>query len=444
MRYALLALLALSLIAGSFLPQLPPEMSADSGGASADRWMSATAARYDPWGTFLRAGGFLDIAHSIWFRVLLALLAFHVLISTADAAHSAWVVLGGRGVAVPDPPGSAQRATASLEPPLRDAADALHSRMEEQGMRVLREEAGDSATFARLYGVRSHLGVLGRVLTNVGALVLLLGLFLGSAAGWRTGLMLLTPGEETALGHGTALSLSLGRGMPASSGRQLLFHSTFGQVVALPLGPAQPACHGGICAHFSSAGPALTVEGRDAEERPVVVQPLNGGTRADNAATLAFDQPQAERHVTLPSLNLALRIVAQNAALKEQGDEHVFLVQAYEGGSLDPVVHAVVAAEPTTLPVGEARILLQPETYSVVQVVYAPELTLLLTGGALILCGIALPLIWPTLQVWVELTPGRRSVSVTLLGRAHSAFVDVGLELERLTGSLRGMRGREA
>jgi hypothetical protein len=50
----------------------------------------------------------------------------------------------------------------------------------------------------------------------------------------------------------------------------------------------------------------------------------------------------------------------------------------------------------------------------------------------LVLFGITLPLVWPTLQVWAVLTPDRRAVTAELVVRPHSVSLDIEMELEEL------------
>jgi hypothetical protein len=93
--------------------------------------------------------------------------------------------------------------------------------------------------------------------------------------------------------------------------------------------------------------------------------------------------------------------------------------------------------------VGEGQIVLASEQYSVVQAAYTPGMPWLFAGGLLLLVGVTLPLIWPTVQVWAALTPGRRAVTVELLVRPHSALVDVDLEIERIVEHGGGKGGPE-
>jgi hypothetical protein len=318
----------------------------------------------------------------------------------------------------------------------------VRSQLAASGLRVLGEQLEEETpTGASLYADRSRIGVLGPLLGNVGALLLLLGLFINSAWGWQTGDLLLAPEQEIALGHGTGLGLRLAQATHAASSGQLLFLDGSGQAVARPLGIARPARHSGISVHQKDDGPALMVRGEDQAGQPLTLHSLTAEGTAGDSVSLTFDQPQAERHLTVPDHNLALRIVAQTSASEDQADQVTFMLQVYQGGSSEPVLETSIR-ESSVLEVDEARLELRPERYAVLRVAYSPGLAWLFAGGLLILLGVTVPLTWPALQVWAELIPERRAVMVRLAGRAQGVGVDVEEELDRLAEALGGVEGQ--
>ena len=438
-QLVLLALLTLSLLLGSLLPQLSSAEVTDP--ALASRWLSSTAARYGAAGMVLRTLGLLDIAHALWFRLLLALLAFHLLLRAAEAARMAWTVLSDRRPAPPAPPDLPHATSASLLPPLPQAAVAVRTQLAASGLRVLGGEEEETATGACLYADRARLGVLAPVLANVGALLLLWGLFINSGWGWQTSELLLAPGQESALQHDTGLSLRLEKSASTGSG-QLLFLHDQGETVARPLALARPARYRGIGVYQTGDGPALLVRGEDETGQPLSLQPLTGEATVADTVSLIFDQPQAERHFTVPERNLALRVVVQPPSSADQTGQPSFLLEAYQGGNSDPLLTTSLSRN-SVLEVGGARFELTPERYRVLRATRAPGLAWLLAGGLFILLAAALPLIWPALQVWAELIPERRAVAVRLTGRAQGATIDVPEELAQLARALEGSDGRE-
>jgi len=429
-RLVLLALLMLSIVLGTLLPQLPATAASDP--AMTSRWLSTTLPRYGPWGPLLRSVKLFDIAHALWFRLLLALIALHLLLRAVEMAQTAWATLSRRP---PPPPAHLPRMSSlSLLPPLPEAVSLVRSQLAAHGFQVL-PQMEEKATGAHLYADRARIGILSPLLSDIGGLLLLAALLINSTLGWQMSDLLLAPGQEIRLGHNTGLSLRLERAPSTGGAGRLLFLDASGEVAAQPLTFAHPARHAGISAHQTGDGPALMVRGEDKAGRPVLLQPLVAKGAAANTVSLIFDQPQAERHLTVPERNLALRLVAQPAGNRD--DQPAFWLQAYQGGHTEPILDTVIGAN-SVLEVAGTRFEFRPERYVVLQVVHAPGFGLLLAGGALLLLGAILPLIWPTLQVWVELIPERRAISVRLLGWGQGASMAVGEELALLAGATKG------
>lgn len=411
-RLVLLALLALSIALGTLLPQLPPAAASDT--ATANRWLSTTATRYGMWGRMLRALDLFDIAQAFWFRLLLALLAFHLLLRTAEAAQTAWATLRSRRLP-PIPPDVSHDSSISLPLPLHEAIDTIRTRLAAHRLRVLAEEEEEPTTAAHLYADRARPGALGPLLSNIGGLILLAGMFLNGVLGWQMTDLLLAPGQEINLGHGTGFTLRLEKATPVE-GRRILFLEAGGRTTSYPLGFGRPALHKGISVHQTGEGPALTVTGEDEEGQPLTLQPLTAEGPAAESISFIFDQPQAEHHLTVPARHLALRIVAQAGPPEGQLS---FQVQAYQSGHSAPLLDTFIT-EDKVLEVADTRLRFRPQRYAVLQAVHAPGLALLLAGGLLLLLGAILPSIWPTLQVWVDLIPERRAVRVRLMGHTQA------------------------
>ena len=74
---ALLVLLALSVAAGMLLPQAPSSLAPSDTTA---RWLAETSSRYGSLGGALQSAGLFDLWHSDWFRWLVAVVAFVLLL----------------------------------------------------------------------------------------------------------------------------------------------------------------------------------------------------------------------------------------------------------------------------------------------------------------------------------------------------------------------------
>jgi len=432
-RLVLTALLLVALLLGSLLPQVPTALGTDR--AVIDRWVNGTAARYGPWAAALKALQLFDIAHALWFHLLLAAVGWHFLIQSAQAAASALSALGRR--ALPGiPHGRGQAAEASLAPPLRDALHATRSALAAGGLQLLRTSEDESAaTEAQLYADRNRWGLLARVLRSISPLLILAGLLANTIWGWRTGELRLAAGQQTDLGPRAEVSVRMV--VIPSAGRRgsVQFLPETGEPVTKPLGAALPACVAGVCVHQTGDGPALGVSAHGSGGRLLPLRAEDSDEVSE--LLLLFGQPQAERLFTVPDASLAIRVIAIAAQPSEAMGTVPLLLQAYKTGSSTPVLEVPIDSA-TTVSIGEVSLDLTPQRYLSMTACHLPGVPWLAAGALLLLLGVATPVIWPPLQVWVTLVSERRLVTVQLLAYSDSASIDPSTEAERLARAMGG------
>jgi cytochrome c biogenesis protein ResB len=83
-----LLVVALASALGALFPQAPSQATRDS--AVYAQWLASAQGHYGSWFDFLDAMSLFDVYGSWWFRSLLALLAFSLIISTAERVASLW------------------------------------------------------------------------------------------------------------------------------------------------------------------------------------------------------------------------------------------------------------------------------------------------------------------------------------------------------------------
>jgi hypothetical protein len=432
-RLVLTALLIAALLLGTWLPQPPVALGTDP--AVISRWVNGTAARYGSFGTVLRALGLLDIARAWWYHLLLAALAWHLLIQAAYAAASALLAQGRRGLpAVPQ--GIGETVDAYLAPPLSDAFRVACSGLSSGGLRVLCETRNQStATEAKLYADRNRWGLLARALFHVSGLLILIGLLANTVWGWRTGELRMAAGQESDLGFRTEISVRLEEVPSGGQPGEMAFLSDSSSPVIRPLGIARPACSNRICVRQAGGGPSLHVYAHDAAGRLLPLRAEDSDEEPE--LLLLFDQPMAERLFTVPDAGLAVRVIGVPDHLSEAGAGISLLLQAYQSGSSSPVLEARVDS-PATVTIGEISLDVTPQRYAAVHAYHLPGLPWLAIGALLLLLSVTAPLIWPPLQVWVTLASERRAVVAHLVAYADVASIDPGREVERVARALGG------
>lgn len=420
----LAALLAGTLAVAALIPQQPAGME----GAAAERWLTATAAGYPRAGPFLAAIGAFAVLGGSWVRILLAALAFNLALRVA----AQWRFL--RSLRRPVQPFAASARLPLRRGDLPLAFDPALARVEA----VLRGRfphvvlSGEAAG-AQLYAHRRRFGALGPLLTYLGALLILLGLYVNGAAGWRAADITLAPGGTAMLGQSAGLRVtldSIAGADAAASGTVTLERG--GASRAARLGFAQPAYWGNAWLSQQSTGPALTVTAQGSDNRPLPLQSLAPGGEVDRTLHILFQQSQGEQAFAIPARNLTFRAVSY-PAMPERGIQRpVFLIEGYRGTDPTPAVSELVEDE-TTLILEEAALTIHRDRYMVLEAAYLPGLLPLLFGALLTLAGVWLSSFWGPVRAWASLAAGP---DITAAAVRAAAPVEAEQETARLFQAL--------
>jgi hypothetical protein len=410
-----LGLTALALLLGVLLPQAPPATVQQS----TERWLAETASRYGSLGSAMQAAGLFDLWRSPWLQILLAVLAFCLLLRLGLAAGDAW-----RRLRCPDPAAAAgealrwpQHADVTLENDVEAAAVELAEDLHSEGWRVAR--AADSVA-AQVVAERSAVGVLAGPLFYLGLLAALAGLWLGQQAGWREPGVALIPGQPVRLSQDDSLVIGA---QPAPPGEVA---STF--LVQRDGQPAEESSFSilgagraaGVSIRRTGVGQALTVSARDAAGGAVQLQPVDRSGPPQSSLTLVFDQPRAEQLFLAPTSELVFSVVAF-PALPERGfSGPTFLVQAFPAGQQAPIANQFIQ-DVADLAIGDAIYTLAAGSFVTVEVSRNP-------GWPLAVAGAALALVAAFLAAW---RPAGR-LSLTIRRQRHGVLVDAYLNASPL------------
>ncbi len=392
----LLSLLALTLLVGLVLPQMPGELAQDD---MAARWLAETGNRYGPLGRLLQAAGFFDIRHSAWLSGLLGAFAFIILLRLADSAGDSLRRLGQAAPAAWT--GIARRwplqSSLQLSGDLDAALDELGKDLRSEGWRVgtLIDDAG-----AHLSAERSALSLLALPALYAGLLLLLAGLWLGQVFGWQEAGLTLAPGEQTQLARDDQLSLSLIR--QADGSQAVAAGPVDGPLTVRPFSARGSVRVQGITVRRTGEGLALVVDAASQSGDKIQLQRLEDQAALQYTLNLIFDQPRAERVFLAPSRQLAFSVVAF-PALPERGfSGPTFLVQAFQVGRRDPLVNQFVEGD-ASLTIEGDRYDLQAGQYVTVRASRDPGAWVTAAGGLLALLSLLLSIWQPQGQLDLHL-----------------------------------------
>ena len=207
---ALIAVVLLLAVLGSWFPQLPPTIATDPERLA--RWEAAVRARYGPLTDLLAASGAFRCFRSPVFLVPVALLALSTLACTLNRWRGLWqrVFVRCSDVALD---GASHTARLIMTSPLTGEAGGgiVRENLEQRGFRVRTTEVvttnhPTNHPTIHLRGDRYRLAPLATLVTHLAVLLLLLGAALSSGYGWREELTI-GPGEVVEVGYGSGVAL---------------------------------------------------------------------------------------------------------------------------------------------------------------------------------------------------------------------------------------------
>ncbi len=422
---ALFVLLALLLALAAAFPQAPTGLEA----AEAERWLTATASRYPGAGAFLRSVGAFDLLHSPWMQALLALLAFNLALRVA--AQMRFLSQLRRMTAPPLPPQRVISRRATLPGPLADAVAQLRTALG-PGYDTIRVES--DATRAQIFAQRRPVGALGPLLVYAGLLLIVIGVAVESAIGWRAADIALAPGNSTTLNRPGAPQLTLndlaGDGATVYPNVSLVY---MGAGRSLRPSSALPARWGNLWLAQQATGSALAITAADTNSNALVIQALGPDDEIGPTVHILFQQTQNEQGFAIPARNLTFRAVSY-PALPEQGiTGPVFLVEAYRGDDASPAATALVE-DVGSLTVENVTLTLRRDRYIILQAAYLPGLLPVLLGGLLVLAGVLMMSAWGLARVWVHMAQDGEHV-LLVIGATGPAAPQA--EIERLLDTAR-------
>ena len=419
---ALLVLLALSVAVGMLLPQAPSNLAPSDTTA---RWLAETSSRYGSLGGVLQSAGLFDLWHSDWFRWLVAVVAFVLLLRLGLAIGDV-----SQRLRNPDPAAAVKEARRwplhamiELDGDNASVVAELSEVLLSEGWRIAQAESVSGAT---IVAERSPWGLVAIPLFYAGILLALAGLWLGQLVGWSESNVALLPGQPVSLRHDDSLSISLA-GEDTGAG-ELTVQSNEGALVSGEFSPTGRAHLSGLTIRRTGQGQALAVSARDELGQALQLQSSDQRSPVQPALDLVFDQPRAEQVFFVPARQLVVSVVA-SPALPERGFAGpTFLVQAFPSGQREPIFNQFVEGDADLTIAGNA-LQLRSGPLVTVEVGRNPAAPLVVAGLALAGVGLLLALWRPAGRLALSLrsTPGG-SVRSKLTSTNHGVSIDVSLQ----------------
>lgn len=402
-------LLAGPLLLRALIPQMPAEFAADP--AAAARWMAVLPTDLRAQAAWMHALRLFSISEAPWFRVLLALAAWGLLVALADALWNIWRFWrAGEWPAEQMPRARREwRRPGTIE-------DMHNSRARLRQELLLRrylvfpaggEQEAELRAVPWPASIPAHLG----------ALVILLALTLNAGWGWRIPELALPPGEAVPLGRGDyslqVEHVQVSSGDAASPAEQVTLLQHGHPVFQGILTDASPTLrHAALSIRLHARGPLVRVTGTAPDSTPARLEAHPRVGEAGTTLNLAFAPGQSERY---------FRSLATSSVFRLQLVDGKVRLEAYRAGETEPALEREWEGRGAVELDGE-RLFFELDHYIVLNVGYAPAGGMLWGGALLVAAGILLALMAPAgWQCWRF-----RTVRSTVIAQWECSAVDEG------------------
>jgi cytochrome c biogenesis protein len=432
--------IALALALGALFPQAPSQATRDS--AVYVQWLASVQGRYGNWFDFLDTTGLFDVYSSWWFRTLLALLAFGLIISTVERMASLWLSIRQAEVKPGDDSfvEASKQAVFSVDRPVGQLVERLKATLT-RGLcrtRVKREEG-------MVYLYADRLWVEGAALLgHIGLIVVLAGMVVTDRLGWREGAVTLSPGQSYEVGHGLDAVLRFEKleldAYPDGSPRD---YRTYVQIIEddaeleQVIGVNRPFTYRGVSFYQISHGMAVAVKASDQDGHPLLLQSFADGAETAAVVSLPFWGHQSERHFAVLDRDIVFQLVFYQSLPDRGYDGPVFLVQAYRGSAIEPVYSGFVEKS-RSLKVDGVTYHLALDPYSVLRIVRDQAIAVVVLGLLLTIVGHFLWLYWSPIRFWAAMSEKNDRTTVRLAGTAERDEANFASWFEGLAQEIEG------
>lgn len=423
----LLLVLALAVVLGILLPQMPGQMDA----AERARWLAVVQDRYPLWAWFLEKAGLFDIHDSPWFRLLLATLVFSLLIGLVERLEPIWHSFRQPNIQqedhfFTDAARQTSLAVVSSIEQIEQEVETLSTLLKRHLYRVWVERGGDRVY---LYAERFRFREWSLFLVHGGLVLIVVGVVLGTRFGRWEEEIILSPGLAYDIGQGVGFQLRLDTLQADSAPQQMAATVTVlragKEVKRATIDDTHPLVVEGISFHSLSHGPLLRVKGIDAQGEPILLQPFVKDMEAQEEISLLFFAAQDERYFSAPALNIIVQVTFYHS-LSERGFSSAgFLIRAYHSEETELLIDKFIPIpfqQGASIQVEDMKYQIDMDHYAVLRAVRDPASGLVMVGALIGLGGLILSLCFSPSRLWATIAVGKKNEAEIRLAAAADDF----------------------
>lgn len=416
----LMGLLALTLVLGTWIPQIPPEESSDP-----QAWLAAQPGLFGQLSSVVRTLGLYDLYRTFCFRLLLVLSGLAIFVRAVDAAELALQATGrrGRASAMP-PPWQSSLPPRQVPAPLPLAE--VRPRIEEwlAGQRYRHEEVQASPESPAVTLIASHRApsLWLRPVGYAALLLALAGLFVAGSWGWQDESVQLLPGEVRSAGHGTSLAYRLDsfrlrmdrHGHLAGYESEITWLDGQAEIGREAAGIGRPARQSGLALHQAGFVPSVQLSGQTATGQPLRLEGSSAEMGSGDRVLVRFALPDDQPLVFVPLLDRFVALTFEPECDGGRPAVHLDLIDA-DGENRQRLGSLGSSG---TLPLGDGQLSVELSFVPVLRLESRPALALSFAGALVALLALGLAWALPPRLAWLGLAPAGEdgsAVGVTAL-----------------------------
>lgn len=462
------ALAFLSML-GTIIPQMQPGIQDSS--EALKTFLDGAVGRYGDLTGLLYWAGFFDLYNSLWFRMLVVIVVFSIIICTLNRWQPTMRLISKPMVKASDAflAGLTERAQFRAVPvPQERAEDALRSALRKGRYRVLAERSSDG-TALHLYADRDRWSKLVTFVSHAALVLLVLAAAFNTQLGWRERSLLFRPGEQINVGHGTDFTVAnVGWSIEYYPGTQSIqeYRNTLAvyeggtQVLTKTIIVNDPLKYKDINFFLVSYMPVLFVKGLDATGASL---PLNrmgasgpmtatttGDTLIDFGFTSSDNLPLDYVQFKGPDHTLTMEMTYYDNVARAPGENPPAYIKAYVDQNFDkPIYDAFLPRTgPLALPGYEQyKFSFRSDTATVLEVAQDPGLGIVGLFFTIMALGFTISLYTTFTRCWAKVTPDPEReglVNIVVGGLAEKNKVAFERDFEKLALRIKDALAQEA
>jgi hypothetical protein len=410
----LLGLVSVALGLAILLPQIPAQAATEP-----QAWLAVTVGGLGPAGDLFLALGLFDILHSLWFRLLLALIGLSLFVRAVDSAELAWYTTGRR----PWPPAPPSfwgghplesRLESSLD--LEEIQARLETLLTSLGYRWIELPSSPVST---VVAVRRGVVLWARPIGYVALLLSLVGLAIVATWSWQGAEWQPVPGENQDVAQGTpykvrldAFDLILGDDQRLQNySSQITWLEAGSEVQQDTLELGRASSRKGATVRQVGFVPVVRLRGWDQQGQLLALETAEDALSLMGEVEIRFASAEAQPLVLVPAHDLFLAMTFEPVCARGTPALYLTPVQA---GTAEPGTQEVLY-DSGSINVGDLRFEVELFYVPILRADYRPGMGLVVSG--LVLFVLCLSILWiasPRLA-WLLTEPGPEDTATLLV-----------------------------